>query len=360
MDFVTMGMFILDEIHYQPPKEPDYNVMGGAGLYAALGARLFRPRPSSYKVGWVVHQGYDFPSHIKETIDLWETSCRLISTPDRSTTRAFNRYEPSGYRSFRYLNEKIRIDEDCLTTEQLLSKTYHLICSSDRCISVIQGIHQKRRDLAAAHETSPKTTMALMEKPIFIWEPFPDLCKPSELGRFLKALKHVDVVSPNLEEFCELLGISVDLAQPSGWAWLRQNCSKLVEMNIGNSEIALVVRLGENGCFVAQQNRCLRLPAYHENNAASQVVDPTGGGNTFLGGFGVGVLHSAGLSRAEKFEEAAVYGAVAASFAIEQAGVPTLERLAFQEEIWNGDKVGDRLEKYKERIAKQKDQARIA
>ncbi len=351
MDFVTLGMFIIDEIHYQPPRAPDLDVMGGAGLYAALGARLFRPPPSSSRVGWTIHEGHDFPSHMRNTIDAWNTSCQFISTPDRPTTTAFNRYEPSGYRSFRYLNEKIRVDEDCLTLEQLTSKTYHLICSADRCISVIQGINRKRRELSKAVPPNERTSTASMGKPIFVWEPFPDLCKPSEFRRFTEALDHVDVVSPNLEEFCNLLGIIIDLERPAGWDLLRQECTKLVGSSSGRSERALVIRLGEKGCLIAQHNQCMSMPAYHEQDAASRVIDPTGGGNTFLGGFCIGALQSVGENRAAKFEEAALYGVVAASFAIEQVGVPTVERVGSNEEIWNGEKVEHRLKLFRERVA---------
>lgn len=353
-----MGMFIIDEIHYPEPKKPDQDVMGGAGLYAALGARLFRPARSSRRVGWVVHQGHDFPPHIKKTIDSWGTSCQFISTPDRPTTRAWNAYEPDGYRSFRYLNEKIRVDEDCLTAEQLRSKTYHLICSAERCISVLQGIDRKRRELATADRMNEHTATALMEKPFFIWEPVPDLCKPSEFESFLEALKHVDVVSPNLDEFCNLLGISIDLERPSGWDLLRQKCAELVEPSTEESEVALVVRLGEKGCFFAQPKQNLILPAYHEQEAASQVVDPTGGGNTFLGGFALGVVESMRMDRGERLEEAAIYGVVAASFAIEQVGVPTLHRSMSYGEFWNGEKVEKRLKKYRKRVQMLVDQAK--
>ncbi|KAL8942782.1 MAG: hypothetical protein Q9216_001467 [Gyalolechia sp. 2 TL-2023] len=350
MDFVTLGMFIIDEIHYQPPKQSDTDVMGGAGLYAALGARLFRPSPSSSKVGWVVHQGHDFPLNIKETIDSWDTSCRFIETPDRSTTRAWNRYEQDGYRSFKYMNDKAQVDEDCLTAEQLMSKTYHLICSAERCINLVQGIKAKRKQMAEANDTNDHIKQALKDKPMFIWEPLPALCKPSEFGRFLEAVKVVDVVSPNLEEFCSLLGVKLDLAQASGWASLHQTCKEIVELRCEETDAVLVVRLGEKGCFVAQRDRHLRLPAYHEQDATSRVVDPTGGGNTFLGGFGIGAFQSAGSSCVARFEEAALYGTVAASFAIEQVGVPICERSSVQGELWNGEKVESRLEEYKQRV----------
>lgn len=122
MDFVTLGMFIIDEIHYQPPRKPEIQVMGGAGLYAALGARLFRPPPSASGIGWIIHEGHDFPLHIKSTIDTWKTSCEFIQTPERETTRARNTYGSPGFRDFEYLNEKINLDENSLTLTQLTSK----------------------------------------------------------------------------------------------------------------------------------------------------------------------------------------------------------------------------------------------
>ncbi|KAL8827991.1 MAG: hypothetical protein Q9170_006787 [Blastenia crenularia] len=351
MDLVTLAMFIIDEIHYQPPKQPDLNVMGGAGLYAVLGARLFRPSPSSSKIGWVIHQGHDFPAHIKETIDSWHTNCRFIDTPHRSTTRAWNRYEADGYRSFKYLNDKVRIDENSLTREQLTSKAYHLLCSASRCISLVEGINAKRKELLEANTTDGELVEALKHTPVFLWEPFPAHCKPSELSGFLAAMKFVDVVSPNLDEFCSLLGVQIDLAQSYGWLSLRQRCKEIVEHGGMSSETALVVRLSEKGCCVAQSNRFLRLPAYHDQDTASRVIDPTGGGNTFLGGFAIGMLQSAGSSRAARIEESALYGTVAASFAIEQLGVPTLKRSTSQGELWNGEKAELRLEEYRQRIA---------
>ncbi|UZP34577.1 hypothetical protein NXS19_002393 [Fusarium pseudograminearum] len=61
IDFVTMGMFIIDDIDFIPPTEPVKDILGGAGTYSALGARLLSPPPKSTSVGWIVDQGSDFP-----------------------------------------------------------------------------------------------------------------------------------------------------------------------------------------------------------------------------------------------------------------------------------------------------------
>ncbi|KAL8724868.1 MAG: hypothetical protein Q9166_007697 [cf. Caloplaca sp. 2 TL-2023] len=346
MDFVTLGMFIIDEIHYQPPQKPDIDVMGGAGLYAAVGARLFRSPPSASQIGWVVHQGHDFPSHMKSIIDSWQTSCEFTRTPDRATTRARNRYDSNGHRAFEYLNDKVRVDENSLTLEQLTSKTYHLICSAQRCMDLVKGITARRRE-AKKYENDLRIRYSLTVDPAFIWEPVPDLCKTSELKCCLDALEYVDVFSPNLEEFCSLLGTSIDLDQSSGWAQLRQKCNEVIEPTTSVPEVAAVIRLGRRGCYVAQPGRPhMRLPAYHQQD---RVIDPTGGGNAFLGGFAVALRQT----KPPNIAEAALYGTIAASFAIEQVGVPLLELSESGGENWNGDSVESRLRKYTKRIAEE-------
>ncbi|KAJ2968195.1 hypothetical protein NUW58_g10272 [Xylaria curta] len=76
-----------------------------------------------------------------------------------------------------------------------------------------------------------------------------------------------------------------------------------------------------------------------------KVVDPTGGGNTFLGGLAVA------LARGKNLEEAAAWASVAASFAIEQVGMPVLEHDEEGREIWNGVRVDERFEEFKTRLA---------
>lgn len=87
-----MLISLKDEIHFKPPIEPRFNVLGGAGSYAALGARLFSPATQSKSVGWIVDAGSDFPAQVKHVIDDWKTSCLIRDTPNRLTTRGWNGY----------------------------------------------------------------------------------------------------------------------------------------------------------------------------------------------------------------------------------------------------------------------------
>jgi sugar/nucleoside kinase (ribokinase family) len=83
------------------------------------------------------------------------------------------------------------------------------------------------------------------------------------------------------------------------------------------------------------------LPAVHAD--ASKVIDPTGGGNAFLGGLAVGLARGKGL------KESAMMGNVSASFAIEQVGMPQLRRNENGLETWNGEVAETRLGRYRER-----------
>jgi hypothetical protein len=89
------------------------------------------------------------------------------------------------------------------------------------------------------------------------------------------------------------------------------------------------------------------VPAYYgkgyEGDGGEKVVDPTGGGNTFLGGLAVA------LARGKPIEEACAWGHVAASFAIEQLGFPILGVDEEGRETWNGVRVDDRLREFQER-----------
>jgi hypothetical protein len=116
IDFCTLGMFIigmtvlkvcyefshqtrqrplslyLDEIEFEAPRPPVKDIIGGAGSYAVIGARLVAGCEASRRVGWIVDAGSDFPPSIRETISAWDTFCVMRETPERLTTRGWNGY----------------------------------------------------------------------------------------------------------------------------------------------------------------------------------------------------------------------------------------------------------------------------
>jgi hypothetical protein len=353
----------------------------------------------------------------------WQTGVLLRPTPDRLTTLGWNGYGAADRRDFRYLTPKKRLTGDDLSGTPLLhAKAFHIICSPNRCRELVGDILALRKE--HADEGS-------YVRPLFIWEPVPDLCTPDELLNCTNALPLVDVCSPNhaelagfmggdgldpetgeistkaVEMACEQLLASMPLQScmssphPSlphflfsfdrviGWS-----CGTSCDTNI--QQDTFVIRAGEKGCYIAKNGGRKRpskmaskkakkkeyvrgglqpdtdmfslfagllrddegavareeievdpgvemwVPPYHTD--AEKVVDPTGGGNTFLGGLAVA------LARGKTVEEACAWGSVAAAFAIEQVGVPELGVDQEGKETWNCVRVDDRLNEFKERI----------
>ncbi|KAF2713236.1 Ribokinase-like protein [Pleomassaria siparia CBS 279.74] len=333
-------MFIIDDIEFRPPTPSVTNILGGAGTWSAIGARILSPPPRSRAVGWVVDCGSDFPHELRETIAKWDTGVLIRETPQRLTTRGWNGYGENEHRAFRYTTPKLRLDHAALAdTELLWSKSFHLICSPLRCIDLVESI------LALRSQTSD---VGSTPRPLFIWEPVPDLCIPEELTNCLKALKCIDVISPNHSELGGFFGTSTDGKDHVDYRKIERLCDQWLQNGIGSEgRGGIVVRGGKDGCLVKRPGLQKWLPAYHQSS--TKVVDPTGGGNGFLGGLAVGLVRGGATSGVENLEEAAQWGSIAASFAIEQVGMPVLAHNP-QGETWNDVRVEDRLSEFKQRL----------
>ena len=177
---------------------------------------------------------------------------------------------------------------------------------------------------------------------------------PSERSNFLEAIKHVDVVSPNLEELDGLLSLSLLTNYNSRIDTLATVCHSLLfateDSPPDSQPSCIVVRMGGQGCLVADRLGATTMGPYHSSPSSSKVVDPTGGGNAFLGGFCVGLTITPsyqidGVRATNKqYLMGALCGTVAASFAIEQVGMPALSRSPEGQELWNNDNVSDRIQ----------------
>jgi sugar/nucleoside kinase (ribokinase family) len=80
-----------------------------------------------------------------------------------------------------------------------------------------------------------------------------------------------------------------------------------------------VIKQGEHGAFVQSADIYFTCPAY----PVESLVDPTGAGDTFAGGF-FGALARMGRVTELNLRRAVVYGVVLASFAVERFGVTGL------------------------------------
>jgi len=126
---------------------------------------------------------------------------------------------------------------------------------------------------------------------------------------------------------------------------LESYAQRFLDHSIGpEGKGCVVIRAAEYGSLTASRAAGFTWSAsfYAPGSDTSRVVDPTGAGNSFIGGFAMG------LQQKSTLEEAAAYGHVAASFALEQIGVPSVQSQGYIE-TWNGVKVKDRLEEYRMR-----------
>jgi sugar/nucleoside kinase (ribokinase family) len=242
--------------------------------------------------------------------------------------------------AFKYMTPKLRLDHEALVNTPLLwSRSFHLICSPLRCIDLVENILRLRKE--ALNETPN-------QDPLFIWEPVPDLCVPEEYENCLKALRHVDVVSPNHGELGGFFGKETNGKDNVDYRMIESLCEEWMKSGIGaDGKGGIVIRCGKDGCFTTGGGSRSWMPAYHQS--ADKVVDPTGGGNGFLGGLAVGLVRGGKAQGIQNLLEAAIWGSISASFAIEQVGMPILDS-GGRKETWNGVDVDERLAEFKERL----------
>jgi sugar/nucleoside kinase (ribokinase family) len=242
--------------------------------------------------------------------------------------------------AFKYMTPKLRLDHEALIDTPLLwSNSFHLICSPLRCIDLVENILRLREE--AANETPTG-------RPLFIWEPVPDLCVVKEYENCLRALRHVDVVSPNHGELGGFFGEETNSKDYVNYRMIESLCDQWMQSGIGaDGKGGVVVRCGKDGCLIMRPGFRTWMPAYHQS--ADKVVDPTGGGNGFLGGLAIGLVRGGEAPGMQNLQEAAVWGSISASLAIEQVGMPILDSEG-QKETWNGVEVDERVAEFKERL----------
>ena len=88
----------------------------------------------------------------------------------------------------------------------------------------------------------------------------------------------------------------------------------------------VIVKKGEHGAISITESSYFNAPAY----PLTEVTDPTGAGDSFAGGM-MGYLASAGDTSEAAIRSAMVYGAVVASFNIEDFSVERQKRVQFSE-----------------------------
>lgn len=243
-----------------------------------------------------------------------------------------------------------------------MSKTFHLVCAPSRCMELIEGLLERRATIF-------KLRGFEFPRPVFVWEPVPNLCTPEELQGFYEAARLVDILSPNNLELAGFFGkANWDANDESDL----KNVKDIISSGIGpNGKGLLVVRAGKHGSYTYCQDKSLWLPPYHDGSITndSPIVDPTGAGNAFLGAMAQAMVSEArtpmevaksDLAKSKAWSDivnawggedqvvplSLVCASVAAGYIVEQVGLPHLSSTQEGEELWNGTSFTQRIHLY--------------
>lgn len=242
-------------------------------------------------------------------------------------------YHPA--KDFKYTTPILAVQEGNLKDTALLaSKAFHYLAGPEDLKARVSKLLALRAEAG------------IEERPLIIWEPSPLSCGPENLEACMEAAALVDILSPNHLELAKLFSEPhSDVINKGKIEVLASKCLDRGVCPNGNGTV--IVRAGENGCFISNRNNLSAWfdPFYTFISGEipnAKIVDPTGAGNAFLGSYAVGYLETGSVIKA------ACYGSVGASFVLEQVGMPHLS-VQGNVELWNGVTVLSRLEEYMSR-----------
>jgi sugar/nucleoside kinase (ribokinase family) len=272
---LCVGGIIIDDIVY-PDGRTQMGVLGGGVSHAAAGVLIWGQRP-----GLFASAGRDLPAEAHRRLAR-DFDLRGLIVHDLPQARAWQLFEWDGKRT-----EVWRVEVLDPFIHEPLPDQLPPAYAGARAVYVLRDAAQlplwRARFPAAA----------------LLWEPLQQIMVPGYGSEFRPALAGADIVSPNHLEATLVYGFDDPAA--------------LVRAMLDDGARIAVLRLGAEGSLVGArgQDALLRVPAV----PVAQVVDQTGAGNTYCGGFLIGWVETGDLVAA------ACYGAVAASFALEVTGV---------------------------------------
>jgi len=199
--------------------------------------------------------------------------------------------------------------------------------------SYVQDLNEAvsiQTDLNILAEAAPKIPEKFIDsKFVFLANPHPAL--QQQMAANLKKPRLIVADTMNLwintarPELLKTLKMIHGLVLNDGEARLLTEKKNLIEaardvLKLGPKFV--VIKKGEHGCLMCSGNDVFVLPAY----PADRVVDPTGAGDSFAGGF-MGYIAEKDEFDAETLKTAMAYGIVAASFNVEGFGVERVQEI---------------------------------
>lgn len=266
------------------PKGQREGILGGSANYFSLAASHY----AKVRVVGVVGDDYQ-PEH-RQWLEERGVDIKGLQTIHGSTFRWAGRYEND-------MNEAIT-----LATHLNVFENFHPIIPAEYRDSQVVFLANIDPVLQLQVLEQVKTTRLIAADTMNYWI-------SSKKEDLLKVLARIDVLLINESEIRQLTG-----------SWNAIQAAKDV-CKLGPK--AVVIKRGEYGFVLFCQDRFFILPAF----PIEDVVDPTGAGDTFAGGF---LGHLAQVDRPwnrEDLKEACVHGCLLASFTVQDFGLEGIRRV---------------------------------
>jgi sugar/nucleoside kinase (ribokinase family) len=281
MSLLTIGTVAFDAL--ETPYGKTDKIIGGSCTYIALSAAFFLP-----EVNVVAVVGDDFPQEYMDS---------LMSKGINLDGLQIKKGEKSFFWAGKYHNNMN--SRDTLVTDlNVLADFKPMIPNSYQdCEFLMLGNLTPQVQMEAIQGLKNRPKLVVMDTMNFWMDVAMDDLK--------KVLKLVDVLCINDEEARQL----------SGQYSLRTAAKMIMAMG----PKTLIIKKGEHGALLFQDTKMFYCPAL----PLEEVFDPTGAGDTFVGGF-IGYLAQTNDISFENMRKAIVYGSAMASFCVEKFGTERL------------------------------------
>ncbi len=288
MSLLTIGTVAFDAL--ETPYGKTDKIIGGSCTYIALSAAFFQS-----KVNVVAVVGDDFPQAYMDTLE--SKGINLDGLQIKAGEKSF-------FWAGKYHNNMN--SRDTLVTDLNVLADFKPVipASYQDCEYLMLGNLTPQVQIEAIEGLSKRPKLVVMDTMNFWMDVAMDDLK--------RVLKMVDVLCINDEE-----------ARQLSEQYSLRTAAKLI-MAMGPK--TLIIKKGEHGALLFQGSDMFYCPAL----PLEEVFDPTGAGDTFVGGF-IGYLAKTDDISFENMRKAIVYGSAMASFCVEKFGTERLLEITDQD-----------------------------
>lgn len=284
MSIIVLGTVALDTV--KTPFGVKKDMLGGSAVHFSMAARLFTP------VHLLAVVGKDFPKKHLDFLKQKNVILTSLVQTEGITFKWHGKYEGD-------LNSA-----NTIKTELGVLSTFKPVISQAQ-----KGI--KNIFLANIDPDIQRDLLKHMRSPDLIALDSMNYWISQKRSALLKVLKKINIYVANDQEARDLSGES--------------NLIKAGKRLSSFGPQMVLIKKGEHGVLFFYDDFIFSLPAF----PVAKVIDPTGAGDTFAGGF-MGYLAAARKGDASTIKKALAYGTVAASFNVEGFGINRTASLTMQ------------------------------